>query len=314
MAVSLPQMRHVIAVVEAGSFRAAGERLGVQQSAVSRSIQEFEESIGAKLFDRRSTGAKLTQVGEHITPEIVAILDAVDGLSLKARSYLPTKTDRLVLGLDLALSIHHIQPILTALREETPDLPVALTERNACQIVEAVLEGSVQLGLIRARELPTGIAVRRFLVGDIFAAIPSDWRDDGDTIDHLRLANYSINVATADIATEGVAQLRQVLGESINLTSHDCTPGSLVGLVASGMGIGLLTNPPAEPPTAAVKILRVEPTIPVIGVTALWSADAPGPDFSALLDGLGRASASGLHQTILDDREASGSDELRSKV
>lgn len=313
MAVSLSQMRHVIAVVEAGSFRAAGERLGLQQSAISRSVYEFEESIGAKLFDRRSTGAKLTPVGEHIRPEIVAILDAVGGLSLKARSYLTTTTDRLVLGLDLALSVNYIQPILGPLREETPDLQIALTERNASQIVEAVQEGSVQLGLIRARELSKGVVIRRFLVGDLFAVIPSDWRDDGDMIDHLRLVEYPLHVASGDIAADGEAMLRHILGNVVNLTSHDCTPGSLVGLVASGMGIGLLTNPPAEP-LAAVRVLRVEPTIPVIGVTALWRTGTPGLDFGSLLDGLGLTREPGLHHPALDGGEASGDDEARSMV
>ncbi|MDR3436030.1 LysR family transcriptional regulator, partial [Telmatospirillum sp.] len=246
MAISLPQMRHVIAVAEAGSFRAAGERLGVQQSAISRSVREFEESLGAKVFDRRSTGAKLTPVGEHLMPEILTILDAIDGLALKARSFRPANAGRFALGLDLALSIAHIQPILTALRDDDSGLQITLVERSACEVVTAIQEGQVQLGLIRGRELPKGISARRFLVGDLFAVIPGDWLDDGEVIDHLRLGACPLHVASADIAADGVAKLRQVLGDGINLTSHDCTPSSLVGLVASGLGIGLTTSIPPE--------------------------------------------------------------------
>ena len=48
-----------------GQFVAAAKRLKLDHATVSRRIAALEETVGAKLFDRRTTGAKLTGAGER---------------------------------------------------------------------------------------------------------------------------------------------------------------------------------------------------------------------------------------------------------
>jgi DNA-binding transcriptional LysR family regulator len=61
--VKLHQVRDVIAVAEAGSVRGAARRLGLAQSAVTRSIRGLERELGAALFERRNRGVTLTTAG-----------------------------------------------------------------------------------------------------------------------------------------------------------------------------------------------------------------------------------------------------------
>src|SRR6202142_100445 len=53
------------AVPRGGQFVAAAKRLKLDHATVSRRIAALEETVGAKLFDRRTTGAKLTSAGER---------------------------------------------------------------------------------------------------------------------------------------------------------------------------------------------------------------------------------------------------------
>jgi DNA-binding transcriptional LysR family regulator len=46
------QLAHLSMVVEAGSFQAAADRLGITQPALSRNLKLLEERIGAPLFQR----------------------------------------------------------------------------------------------------------------------------------------------------------------------------------------------------------------------------------------------------------------------
>src|SRR5271165_6109954 len=58
-------VRVFLAVARAGQFVAAAKRLKLDHATVSRRIAALEAALGAKLFDRRTTGAKLTSAGER---------------------------------------------------------------------------------------------------------------------------------------------------------------------------------------------------------------------------------------------------------
>ena len=58
--------RYFLAVIDAGSLAAAGERLHIAPSAVSRQIALLEESVGVALFERRPRGMQLTAAGEAL--------------------------------------------------------------------------------------------------------------------------------------------------------------------------------------------------------------------------------------------------------
>ena len=61
------EMRHlhyVVAASQWGSFRRAAVSLGIEQSAISRRIQDLEDELGASLFNRHSGGVILTNAGK----------------------------------------------------------------------------------------------------------------------------------------------------------------------------------------------------------------------------------------------------------
>jgi DNA-binding transcriptional LysR family regulator len=60
----LNQLRDFIAVVHAGSLRAAARAVGVSQPAISKSIRLLEEELHAQLLTRNGHGAALTPAGK----------------------------------------------------------------------------------------------------------------------------------------------------------------------------------------------------------------------------------------------------------
>jgi DNA-binding transcriptional LysR family regulator len=59
-------LQFVLAVAEKGSLITAAKELGVNHSTVLRRVRGFEEELGAKLFERRSTGHTLSPAGEEL--------------------------------------------------------------------------------------------------------------------------------------------------------------------------------------------------------------------------------------------------------
>jgi len=59
-------VRFFLALSRAGSARTAGTYLGVSHSTVARRIEQFEQKIGVRLFDRTPSGYALTLAGEDM--------------------------------------------------------------------------------------------------------------------------------------------------------------------------------------------------------------------------------------------------------
>ena len=60
------QIRHFIAVVEAGSFTKGAQHAAVSQSAISTSIAKIEAELDVKLLDRRLSPLGLTPAGKRL--------------------------------------------------------------------------------------------------------------------------------------------------------------------------------------------------------------------------------------------------------
>lgn len=72
----ITELKTLIAVVRYGGFSAAGEQIGLTQSAVSSQIQRLEESLGFALFDRTRRSAVLNEAGARVlarAEDIVAL-------------------------------------------------------------------------------------------------------------------------------------------------------------------------------------------------------------------------------------------------
>lgn len=71
---SLDLLRGFEAAARLLSFTRAGEELHLTQSAVSRQMQELEEQLGVKLFERRHRALALTDAGQQLYPAAAQVL------------------------------------------------------------------------------------------------------------------------------------------------------------------------------------------------------------------------------------------------
>ncbi|MEQ9814260.1 MAG: LysR family transcriptional regulator [Azospirillaceae bacterium] len=73
-------LRHLIAVSRHGSTLAAARALGVNQSTVHRRLLELERCIGLSLVRRRPSGYRLSELGEALIDNVIAVDAAVENL------------------------------------------------------------------------------------------------------------------------------------------------------------------------------------------------------------------------------------------
>lgn len=119
-------MKSFHAAAEAGSLTAAGERLGISQSAVSRQIAALEENLGVSLFQRHARGLVLTEAGRtlHRSTSDMALAAASAVSALRDQSETPQ--GELVVTAPVAFGSTWLVPRLITFTERHPDIRLDL--------------------------------------------------------------------------------------------------------------------------------------------------------------------------------------------
>ena len=146
-AVTLDQLRSLIAVAETGSFSSAGRKLGRVQSAISQSIQALEASLGLQLFHRTHKKPELTDVGRAVLTHARQILADTTALRAHAIALAAGMEAELILAVDNLFPTKPLLDSLKALTREFPDLPVTLYTAPIFAAERRLREGGANIAL-----------------------------------------------------------------------------------------------------------------------------------------------------------------------
>lgn len=136
-----------VAVVEAGQFSAAAERLGCNNSVVSRRIADLENRLGAQLLQRTTRRLSLTDAGRDFYERAVRLLAELDEAEHSVAAGQSSLSGRLRLAAPLSFGLLHLTPILNAFMAEHPGLvlDVDLDDRKV-NLVEEGIDLALRIG------------------------------------------------------------------------------------------------------------------------------------------------------------------------
>jgi len=144
----LRQLEIIRAIAETGSFTAAGDKLHVSQSAISRQILLLEEELKESVFLRVGRRIRITPAGESLLQLSHRVFqdlkDTIAGITDSQESL--RGTVRLLGGMTVCLYV--FPPLLKHLRRVHPQLDVRLTVATADRSVQEIRAGRVDAGLL----------------------------------------------------------------------------------------------------------------------------------------------------------------------
>ncbi|MCR9271422.1 MAG: LysR family transcriptional regulator [Henriciella sp.] len=114
------------AAAEAGSLTAAGERLSISQSAVSRQIAALEEQLGVSLFQRHARGLVLTDAGHTLHRSTVEMATAAQGASAALRDQQDVAQGELTVTAPVAFGSTWLVPRLSSFVAAHPEMRIDL--------------------------------------------------------------------------------------------------------------------------------------------------------------------------------------------
>ncbi|MCP2121067.1 UNVERIFIED_ORG: DNA-binding transcriptional LysR family regulator [Pantoea agglomerans] len=135
-------------VIQRGSFSAAADVLGISQPAVSLQIRQLEQFLQTRLVERTGRGIKATAAGQALLVHGERIEQAVDEALRSVRAFNHDVSGTITLGTGATACIHLLPPLLQQLRSDYPLLRVGVTTGNTLDIVRAIEENRLDMGLV----------------------------------------------------------------------------------------------------------------------------------------------------------------------
>lgn len=173
--------RTFLAVAATGNFVAAASRLFVTQSTVSARIHTLEISLGARLFQRGRNGAQLTPAGKRFLRHAKHLVRTVE--QARHDVGLPQGySDVLTLSGRIALWEGFLPHWVAWMRESAPSVSLRLEIGFEADIMQGLIEGSVDIGVMYTPSSRTGLVVEA-LFDETLVLVTSEkkrrWPDPG---------------------------------------------------------------------------------------------------------------------------------------
>lgn len=172
-------MRTLVAIADHGSFGAAGQAIGLTQSAVSLQIKSLETQLDLSLFDRSKRPPVLNAQGT------VLVAQAREIINLWSRMKESVRGDELAGSLALGAIPTVLTGILpkglSAMQASHPKLMVRLTSGLSAELVPRVFKGELDAAIVNEPvQLATGLSWHPFAREPLFVIAPEDAQGETD--------------------------------------------------------------------------------------------------------------------------------------
>ncbi|QIG81544.1 LysR family transcriptional regulator [Stakelama tenebrarum] len=142
------QLRTFLAVVETGSFGAAGRALNRAVSVISYGIANLEAQLGVTLFDREgSRTPRLTEAGKAVLAEARSVAEGMDGLRARVKGLLEGLEAEVSMAVDVMLPSECLGRVLREFRAAFPTVTLRLHVEALGAVTALVLDRTAGIGI-----------------------------------------------------------------------------------------------------------------------------------------------------------------------
>lgn len=145
---TLTGLRVIATVAGSGSFRAAAEKLGYTQSAVSRQVAATESAVGVPLFERHARGVSMTAAGEVMVRHASRVIDDLAGARLELAGLRDRLAGLLSVGAYPTAAAVLLPRAIAALKAMHPGVEVRLLEASTPAQLRALRRGRLQVAIL----------------------------------------------------------------------------------------------------------------------------------------------------------------------
>ena len=191
--VTLRQLRAFSEAYRLRNLTHAADSLHMTQSAMSALIQQMEESLGLKLFERTPRMLRPTEAAEEAYAQATEILSRVTALQLDMAQRTKAAQTSLAFSCVPALTSGIIPSVIAEFEREVPQARVVVYDEIDAKLIERVLSGKAEFSI-------------------------STFKHDPELVEHIPLADSFVSVIChrdSGLAAKGSVSWQDLLDQRV---------------------------------------------------------------------------------------------------
>ena len=266
MSLSLDSLRSFVILAEELHFGRAALRLHISQPALTKQIKRLEAEIGGRLFERTTGRVLLTPLGDVLRDRSHAVLADAAALESFARQAVRGGLERLRIGFGVAAIGDLLPRAVIAFRRAYPNVSLEMQDLGSRNQLEAVLDGSLDLGFVRMPISDSRLECTIVLREQMLMALAADRFPKQVSLRSLRDEPYVLIArSTSETFQQHALNLCLAAGFSANLVQEAKELFTVLNLVRAGLGVSLVPGTARRMRVPGVRFY------PVKGVSASWT-------------------------------------------
>lgn len=260
-------LRLVLHIAETGTLVESARRLNIVPSAASKRVIALEDKLQAQLLRRTNHGVELTAAGQALETLARRVLGELDSIGPQIRDYSKGIRGRVrVLAGASAITLF-LPNDLAAFLADHPQIDVHFEERDSEGILKAVAENVADIGISFATDAAHGLQHLPYRAYELGVLVPSR-----HPLARRRSTAFSevldfphIGLWSGSAANLYMNRRAAELGRAVNYRMFVDSYSSLVMLVQSGLGIGIV-------PRDVMKVFSRQLGLAVLKLDEPWAA------------------------------------------
>lgn len=296
MKFGLRHIRYFTAVAEELHFRRAAERLGIAQPALSRAIRNLEEELEVTLFDRSTRSVQITQAGETFLKGCRGVMNAVDHTVENTRRVHHGQIGTLRIGYtDMAIA-GLLPRLLKDFQTQQPGLVLQPHHDVTTTQLNKLEEGELDVGFVTGPISRLGYD-QCMIQSESFVCV---------IYEHHPLAKRSsirLEELAHEVFVHGTSKdwehfhaylipLCRRSGFVPRVVQEAFNSAGILGLVACGMGVTILTESVRGSAGSGLIVIPLEDVSEQLQTVAIWKAETSDRATGLFIDFLRRDDSS----------------------
>ncbi|NRA21500.1 MAG: LysR family transcriptional regulator [Oceanospirillaceae bacterium] len=171
---NLQQLEYFKQLADTGNFTRAAKKIGIAQPALSIAIKNLEQRLGLNLINRSDKNDFLTAEGKVLYRSAVQLLANAQQVALQMQELKDLNSGVVRFGVSAMIGSYYFPEVLVAFKQQYPNINVQLYEQGTVALEIMLLNGEVDIALIRAEQQSSQLRYVDFIEEPMMVGMPMD--------------------------------------------------------------------------------------------------------------------------------------------